>query len=1023
MRTLTTAQQGVAQYAKTQGDFVRVQVKDSGGTYRDLSTYPGFSSIVSVQWGNKVDDPTATCTVSVLRELGKLSLSPYVAGSAVNKGFDPGATAAPLIALSRDFIVEVAIMPQDKQPTSGDWTQFFHGKIDNVDPASGYNVQFTGRDQAGRLAQQYIKTEKVYSYAVDGGNLIPLQVWEGNQVYAAGDYLLPASRGDSDPGLNKFFKCSTAGTSGTVEPVWTTGSAQVDGSAKWDYVGAPSTSGHPVESVIQNILDDNRGSGDPAITLYVPTSPGWDITQYLQSRTFTLDAIRQLAQQIGWDTRYLWRAGTSQYELTLYCPDRTLANGTLWTFAPSDFAAPDSLPVDVSDIRNVWRGIYGDPADLYPDGTPKRKIRSVTDSTSVTQYGELFAEIQEDATSNIDTSTEMDSLLNAALSDCSQPTATMSVKLMRGFPWVELGDYYAFTADNVRFDSTLSLAITDYQHTFEKGKLTTQLGLRGKPSIGALTHISKTVHPVHKSTTALSGSHKLIVYQGTKTPSAVLQKVVGGQQIQLSQTFDKTIVAAEEYEHHLYPVSGTTLDSSTLLSVSKDRSVTPSALVPGRTYFYKTVPRFRNAERLVRGQPSAEFSFVAGYVEPQHLNPLTVGQYFDGPPNGSFEGRSNGADLPDNWSLVSGNWGPYFISPLLGDGIDVEWGGTTYDGAQALFFGGNPGSTAEIKSDAFPVKPSNPYTLSGQIQPLGSPTSGMTIRLAAEWLDSTLTTISTSNLDTDLTLITSGVWTLSESGLTSPSTAAYARIHISSLAAHCDAAVDTVRLIDQSFLSLAAVGSSPNADGATLSNGVLNLQPADATHSGVVKVPSANGLSVSSGSVAVALGTASTAGTVLVPTANGLSVSSGSVALAAAGASSAGAVTTGTQTFAGVKTFSSTIALETAWTNASLGSGWTSFGSTFAVSYSKDAIGWVHIRGIARATSAAQGVIFTLPSGLRPASEIWLNAFTTSSTTGGTQGNYELHVATSGNVYMATYTFGTFSGDIWFGGDTSFYVG
>lgn len=40
--------------------------------------------------------------------------------------------------------------------------------------------------------------------------------------------------------------------------------------------------------------------------------------------------------------------------------------------------------------------------------------------------------------------------------------------------------------------------------------------------------------------------------------------------------------------------------------------------------------------------------------------------------------------------------------------------------------------------------------------------------------------------------------------------------------------------IDASALTLAAVGSTPNADGATLSGGALNLEPADATHPGVV---------------------------------------------------------------------------------------------------------------------------------------------------------------------------------------------
>ncbi len=47
--------------------------------------------------------------------------------------------------------------------------------------------------------------------------------------------------------------------------------------------------------------------------------------------------------------------------------------------------------------------------------------------------------------------------------------------------------------------------------------------------------------------------------------------------------------------------------------------------------------------------------------------------------------------------------------------------------------------------------------------------------------------------------------------------------------------IDSLGAVKQQAISLAAIGSSPNNNGATLSSGTFTLQPADATHGGVLK--------------------------------------------------------------------------------------------------------------------------------------------------------------------------------------------
>jgi hypothetical protein len=705
VRSISAAQQKVLD-AGVQADFVRVSVKDAGGTFRDLTTYPGFNAVRSVQWGERVDEPHQTFDVELMRELYQLSLSPFVSGSAVNKGFSSSGSGQ-LLAVGREVKIEVAVVAMDTQPASGDWMEVLRGRIDTVDPASGANVRIGGRGLSGRLAQQYVKQERVYSFAAVAGVAVPLVIWQPQMAVTTSPliYVLPASRGNGstpDPGFNKFLKCSQAGTTGTTEPVWTTGAGQVDGTAKWDYVGAPTTAGNPVEQIIQNILDDNKGTGDPTVTLYTPSSPGWAITQFLQQRGFTLDAVRTLALQIGWDLRYKWRSGTAQFEFTLFAPTRSGASVD-FTFQAADYGAPTQMLVDISTIRNAWRIIYSDASDLWPDGTPKRKVIEVSDSTSITKYGELWAEIQEDSASQIDSSAEATALVNAALSDCKDPTADLAVPLMRGFPWVELNDFETFKADGVRFDADQSLAVTEYRHAFEAGKpkLATTLAVRGQPTIGAGAWLSNIVHP---HLPPKNFPHRMVHFDGTETASLSNGNLVGGAQHQVAKTTDK-VQLPKEYEIHVYPTPGTALSSSTLATVTSDLSnFSVKGLIPGKTYCQRVVERYRNQGRTVRMQPGVETTFVAFQANAGHLAEGV--EWGRKPLNGGFETSTDPNGPPDHWTASAGTWATDML--LETDGAGVE-------GADYVRFT-DVASSRTLKSELFGATAGEMYRLTAWLK-------------------------------------------------------------------------------------------------------------------------------------------------------------------------------------------------------------------------------------------------------------------------------------------------------------------
>lgn len=765
MRTVTATQQ-VVRDSGTQGEYVRVSVKDAGGTWRDLSTYPGFDAVKSVDLKARVGEPHLTLDLVLARELDKLSLSPLMADSALNRVYDPTLGYSPLVAIGREIKVEVAVVGMDASPGVSDWMELFLGRIDTYDAGGEFDLVVNARDKAGRLAQQFIKTERVYGFAEVGGVAVSVRVWEPSETYAVGEYVVAASRGDNDPGADKFFVCAFAGQSGSVEPVWTTGAGQADNTVLWNYVGPPTITGRPVEEVMQNILDDNLGTGDAVTTLNVPITPAWDILAFKQQREFTLDALTNLAKQIGWDLRYKYDEGSSTWKLTLYEPDRS-APGTDATFTADEYKAPEKLAVDIAQIRNSWRIIYSDVADTFPDGTPKRKVVEVSDGASIAQYGELWAEIREDDAAQISSAAEATRLIEAALSDCAQPTADVAIELMYAYPWVELNDYYEFAADGVRFGAAQQLAVTGYSHRWEGGKLRTRLELRGMPTIGALTWIGITLHPRRQPK---APNHGVALWQGLRTPSVDVQPTIGGGRVFAQIDVDRQ-ARAEEYEHFISDTPGFTKDDTTMVALTNSRVITVADLVPGKTYYHSIVPRIRNAERVIRGQPSAEVAFVAGRGYAGHLrSDVEWGRY---PLNGGFENWFESNSFPDHWTSDSLVWGSNFEKKTGGGGVSGDgWVRYTCNYFTANSLESEP-STVEAWSMRF---------MSWWISRVAGSSAGQ-ITYSVVWLTYDLSVISEDVVDVidwnDAGLV-DGSWYLRGKVMTAPATARFAKAVIRS---------------------------------------------------------------------------------------------------------------------------------------------------------------------------------------------------------------------------------------------------
>jgi len=250
-----------------------------------------------------------------------------------------------------------------------------------------------------------------------------------------------------------------------------------------------SETGEPVENEMQKIIDDHESNVN--ITLQTPESPGWNIYRYKQRKEYLYDALRELAHQIGWEVKTRYSITTEDMEIMFYEPERN-PDEVSWIFGPGDYSGVTRLKMDKSSIRNVIRITYSDLDEETEDGEPGKRMQiTKEDQTSIDLYGEIFMEISEAGSSNINTAPEANTMAENALHDLKDAKADHSIETLFFFP-AQLHDTYRFRPNGVHYDREQEFGVVGYRHqiNFEEGKKRTLLDTRGKPNM------SETGNPI-----------------------------------------------------------------------------------------------------------------------------------------------------------------------------------------------------------------------------------------------------------------------------------------------------------------------------------------------------------------------------------------------------------------------------------------------------------------------------------------------------------------------------------------------
>ncbi len=677
MRTLT-GQEAKVYAAGRHNQRIRVQVLDSSRTWRDLTSLVGKDWLLGVSWDEHIDEPVASCTVTLCRDSQYDSLA-LVAATRPN--LVTGAYSQ-LIQVGREFKVEVAILPQGIEPVSGDWREVFRGDIRDVD--YGPNpMRFTGLDLGARLQRLFIETERPYGSGAGVAVQTVMQsiikdnhgtAWTANTAYSAGSGTVAGARVTPTTQNGFWYRCSTSGTThATLEP-------GVGGQPAW-----PTTIGNTVT----NGTAVFRCEG-VCPTLYTPTSPGFLVGTFTQKKESVLDALKRLAMEgLGWDVRYRWRSGTAQFELTFSTPNRATTTA-LHTFDADHYEDVQQLAVSVDTIRNAVQVVYPDSADLDAAGIPKRKAVRKEDPASQTKYTHgqpAFMEIAEPATTQLDTSTEAGALVDNALSDLAEPVADQAILMPYWYPG-ELWDLYAFSANAVHYDSEQKFAVSSLRHDFPPGggNPKTVLLTRGKPAVAVMGWLRLDARP---------GGAPPAVFAAPDAPAnLVLTRVAGGFVADFEvPTKLGTPARWTEFELHVSTSSSFTPSSSTFYQRSTTNRFEVTDLTPGTTYYAKVVARDAKENR---SATSSEVSVAAGYATPILMQPQVAFGLF--PPNSSFEANNASGSPPDTWSMVTGTWGT---------DATLE-ASTVYSGGYAVRFAATAVAT-KIRSQLFAVIPGRSY--------------------------------------------------------------------------------------------------------------------------------------------------------------------------------------------------------------------------------------------------------------------------------------------------------------------------
>lgn len=300
----------------------------------------------------------------------------------------------------------------------------------------------------------------------------------------------------------------------------------------------------PVETVIQQVLDDTLGTGaddtlggqatpySSGITLSTPTySPTFYINQGYRPATGNLmEALTQLAQLAGMVLRYRYDASDVN-RLTLLTVNRN-PSAPDWSIGGTEYTAIPVNAIDLTGVRTLIDLYYVD-ASL---GQQHVTSPSTGTSDALTLYGTRYMRVDVAGSVTLD-STSAQAMADAMRADLELPPLEQQI-VSPGLWFVQLYDYGQFVANGIHYDQDQYGGVTGITQAMTGGTLMTTVSARGKPAGRYRTWLQYASEPVEAlaynqciaTVTATSATQITVTVTATApsgTPTVTLAEITG----------------------------------------------------------------------------------------------------------------------------------------------------------------------------------------------------------------------------------------------------------------------------------------------------------------------------------------------------------------------------------------------------------------------------------------------------------------------------------------------------------------
>lgn len=344
----------------------------------------------------------------------------------------------------------------------------------------------------------------------------------------------------------------------------------------------------PLEHVINALLLYAPIDG-VAETCHVPTDPGYIVTSFPLKFEPVMTACQRAAELAVCDFRYAWHEASGTYKPTLSVPDRS-PSGTMTTFTSSQIVGWKKFDRDRLGVRNHVYVQYQPATSTVPATV------SVSDATSITDYGHKVIALVESADSPVDSNTKATAMANLILADLKDPKAEAEIEMLADWR-IELNDYDEFDP-NKFFDIAQELAIIGIRHEMDQYRQCTYLTVRGVPSAGyrRWTERARDLDPLNPT----AADNGLSEVQFTDNDVAATRTYTWTRGVNVAFVAFYEALASAPISSSGFPAAGDVITLGSILPTSTD-SWTASKPARGKQRFGIAVPYYKMGGRFVQG--------------------------------------------------------------------------------------------------------------------------------------------------------------------------------------------------------------------------------------------------------------------------------------------------------------------------------------------------------------------------------------------------------------------------------------